>query len=260
MDDTSNITAENERAPLESVETSPVSEAPEQEAHGTEQEQEGQPEKPTRGEKRFRDLSEKNRKLAEELEALKSQVTEQPYEDVPLYDPNESEIDVNELQARIDKRIEQKVSQRLEQNKALEKEVTQVQRLYNEFADDLEGVLGSHPEFDEGGALEKQFVDLFNKLNTEDRRGQRVYVPKVKASEVVELLDNVRSTMVDTETARITGATIRQSMEGALSPAADKTNRGDYVAEDLRSKAIESGNVETWAQYLKQIGLAKVTQ
>lgn len=265
MDDTKNITAQNNDAtPLESVETSPVSE-PKEEVKTSEdaKKQEGQPaeEKPTRGEKRFRDLSEKNRKLAEEVEALRSQVYGQvETDDQPLYDPNETEVDLNDLQARIDRRIEQKVAERLAKQADFDKEINGVKRLYNDFAEDLEGILEKHPEFDEGGDLEGRFTEVFNRLNTEVRNGKPVYVPKVKASEIVDMFSSVKSTLVDAETARITGATLKQAMESSMTPTSDKGSSRDYGVEELRNRASQTGDTETWAQYLKQKGYAKVTQ
>jgi hypothetical protein len=279
MSEKDEIVAENENVQAENVEEAPTSEEQvensqageaQPEAEAEEQVEEVKEVKPTRSERRIKALLDERNKALEEAKALKEELLDGredklPWEsqDAALFNPDETELDPQEFQTRIDKYIDQKVDEKVRQREAYVKEVETYQKTYEDHAKDLEDVLQKHPEFDSenGGSalLESKFIELFNKLNTEMRNGKEVYIPKVKASEVAKTLLDIKEGIVTKETSEITGKTIKQQMEGALQPSSSDEDV-DYQADDLYESARSSGKTETWAEYLKKLGMGKGIQ
>lgn len=265
--------AENEVVQTENEVTSPVAEkevaeTPAGESDEQPEEREAEPDKkPTRAERRIRDFSNKTRKLSEENRLLKDQLFfGGNLEETPkLFDEGETEIDPQELQARIDKFVDVKVTNTLKQQAIINEQIENFRKTFDDHQKDLESVVVKYPELDveKGGnpELERQFVELFDKLNSEvTPDGRKVYKPNVKATEVADMIFGIKKAVSQNEIAEFTGKTVKQEMERAISPTGEKSKGSNYELEELRNTARDSGTDEAWAQYFKKAGIVKFSE
>lgn len=263
--------AENAVAQAENEVESPTTEEQVAESSASESEettkgQDVEPDrKPTRAERRIRDFSERNKRLGEENEALKAELFSRgavPQDIPPVFQPGELEVDPQELQSRIDKFVEAKVTTTLARQEAIRTNIDNYKKIYEDHQRDLEDVVTKFPELDSqnGGnpELEKRFVELFDELNTQTTPdGKKVYQPKVKASKVAEMILGIKKAVSSSEASEFAGKTIKQEMERAVSPTGEKSRDVNYELDELRNSARDSGDSRAWADYFKKAGIVK---
>ncbi len=264
--------AENAVVPAENEVESPttegqVAESPANDTEETTTQQDVEPEKkPTRSERRIRELSERAQRVAQENEWLKSQLLAgKSQEAPPVFQEGETELDPQELQARIDRFVEAKVNTTLRQREAIAQQVDNYRKVYEDHQVDLESVVTKYPELDSqnGGSpeLERRFVDLFDRLNSQTTPdGKKIYTPKVKASEVADMIMGIKKSVVQQESSEFAGKTLKQEMERAISPTGEKSQGDSYELDELRNSARESGDARAWANYFKKAGIVKISE
>jgi len=213
-------------------------------------------EKPTRSERRIRDLVNKNKAMTEELSKLNpSTSVENPLDGgtavEPLITPEEMAegIDPAELERRMDIRTQRTVQNALRQRDQMEAFTTTV----NTHVSDLESTVASHPELDSESdsydpAMEKALLRRYEDANYNDK-GQ--FSPKRKASEILSELMEFKQASVAKETAKISGTLAQQADESALAPSTSQAAAPDYEEAEAFEKARKSGSDDDWAKVLK---------
>jgi hypothetical protein len=257
------LVAENVVEPETDIDESPASEEQDQEevveapeAEPTEEDSTSPQEPTSRAERRIRDLVERQKAISAENDALKGQFYQQggtPGEFNSIVRPGESEIDPLELQKRIDAYVDGKVNQTLSRRSSME----QQNKLYEEHVTDVERVLEKYPEFDETSekfdpVMGKKFVELFNKLNDAQADGSG-YRPKVKATEVAQLLTEIRDQSAMKRVADISVKKNEQRDAAAVQPNATSDSSDDSGTKLTQafSKAKQTGNDKDWAAYYR---------
>jgi hypothetical protein len=247
------LEAENEVVEVENEEQSPSSEAEDTDVEVQNEVLEEQPKKPTRAERRIRQMSEKLQEQTRANEELKQELFA-PKGSPELFTPGEDEIDPAEFQRRIDGYVENKVQRALKTRDDIES----YQRSYQDHVNEIDSILIKHPELNPDSdqhdpVLESKFLDLYEELNTVQRGKERVFAPRKKPQDIVNMLLDIRDGAVARKTSEISGKLAQQVQEGAVSTSATSNRGNDYEAEDLFNKAASTGSDETWKEYLKKV-------
>lgn len=215
--------------------------------------------KSPRAEKRIKKLLDERKALKSELEQVRAGSNPDPNKlpwelnkPEPLITQSDLEngIDPNLLEQRFDARMNQKLTEVLNQKEQLDKYRAEV----SDHESDLRQVVASHPELNEDSDkydadLAADFLERYQDANYLPNGG---FYPRKKASEIATRLFKFTEKATAKKTAEITAKTVKQTEESALVPHASEDDGKDYELGRLQEEATETGSTEKWAEVLKR--------
>ncbi|MGE5445189.1 MAG: hypothetical protein ACM3SR_11415 [Ignavibacteriales bacterium] len=259
------LQAQNEPVEETNVEESPTSEEPTGESTPQESsepkakvEEKPQEPKPTRSERRIKQLLEEKKALKEEVEKLGSpkETTRLPWEkEQPLIDPNEEYIDPQALEKRLQDRVQKEVQKVLEQQRGIDSYKSTI----SEHERGLQEVLDKHPEFDDSSDkydpdLAAEFIERYQDANY---LPNGAFVPRRSPAEVAEKVLKMQEKLVTRKTTDIAGKLAKQGAESAVTTRASEPEDGNTKIDQLYENAIASGDNADWAEYFKALSTKK---
>lgn len=213
--------------------------------------------KPTRAERRIHSLLQKLKekdKPSEGYSPVESELAQQVV-GPDLTPDEEGFVDANAIKEAAKQEAIREVMAAMQQREAVK-----------EHLDDVEQTLKA-PELDPKSDkydpdLDKLIAEEYEKINkmVDPYTGQEIFVPREKMSDIYKrmkgVLEKYRSQGEEQGAQKIQ----RQQGVTAVSPSTSaKPNTEAYEKQALFEQAKQKGDTETWAEYLKRIGVAKVS-
>ena len=214
--------------------------------------------KPSRAQRRIQSLIQKLKekdKPSEGFSPVESQVAQQVV-GPDLTPDEEGFVDINAVKEAAKQEAIREMMAVIQHREAAKEHITDIEQTLK--APELD------PKSDKYDPdLDKLIAEEYEKVNkiVDPYTGQEVFVPREKMSDIYKrvkrVLDKYRSQ------GEQEGAEKVQKQQGvtAVSPSTSaKPDSEAYETQALFEKARQSGDTETWAEYLKRIGVAKVSQ
>lgn len=241
-------TSDTSSPDVEIVTQEETSEEPEQEAQPDSEDSVEEPDqqdnpKPTRAERRIRQLSNTLKEIGNHQPQQAQQEYQQPQpEEIDL--SGETELTWDQLNQYVDQRAEKKL-QEYQQRQTLEQQVSQYKQTALDYASDLEQLEKTIPELNpESDRFNKQLADTFDKywqnMNfSPDRTGKPVFTPKVKASDYWSDFKKLIEAGKTTGQAEATASMAKSMAEAPIGPGKSSQGKRKYTLEELDAMSEE---------------------